>query len=220
MVTDGRVPVLVLTGPVGVGKTSVGAAIAAQLAAAESPYAFVDADALRRYGPTPPDDPFGERVGLRNLGAVWATFREAGTERLVLADVVESGEKVDAYRAAVPGAEIVVVRLRATPATLERRLRRRESGDDLAWHLRRAPELDRIMDRAGIGDLEVRTDGRPVGEIAAEVLRRTGWPGGPPDPAAAGEDARRDRSSSATAPAPAAATGSPKTRGSEPSSGA
>src|SRR5262249_61706751 len=134
-----------LTGPVGVGKTSAGAAVAGRLATAGTSYAFVDADALRWYGPTPHDDPFGERVGLSNLAAVWATFREAGTERLVLADVVESGAKVDGYRAAIPGAEIVVARLRATLVTLEGRLRGRESGDDLAWHLPRAPELEPLL---------------------------------------------------------------------------
>jgi hypothetical protein len=94
---------------------------------------------------------------------------------LVVADVVESEEKVAGYRSAVPGADIAVVRLRATPATLESRLRRRERGADLAWYLHRGPELVAIMERAGIGDILVDTDDRSVGEIAAEVLRRSGW---------------------------------------------
>ena len=188
---------LVLTGPVGVGKTSVGAAVGARLAAADTPYAFVDADALRRYGPTPPDDPFGERVGLRNLAAVWATFGEAGTERLVLADVVESGEKVDGYREAVPGAEIVVVRLRANTATLERRLRGRESRDDLAWHLRRAPELDRIMDRAGVGIWRCTPTGARWTRSPPRYCAAAGGPAGRPRPAgppgATAPRARSDR---------------------------
>lgn len=175
MVEVESVPVLVITGPVGVGKTSVAAEIGRRLAAAAVPHAVVDADALRGYAPKPADDPFGERVGLRNLAAVWAVFREAGAARLVLADVVGVTDRIEAYRTAVPGAAVVVVRLLAGPVTLETRLRRREITPDLAWYLRRAPELVGIMERAGIGDVLVATDGRSVGEVAEEILARSGW---------------------------------------------
>ncbi|MGH2350730.1 MAG: hypothetical protein ACRDJN_03840 [Chloroflexota bacterium] len=84
-----RVPVLLLTGPVRAGKTSVAGEVSARLEQASIPHAVVDMDALRWCYPHPPDDPFGdEQVGLPNLAAVWSNFRAAGATRLVLAHVV------------------------------------------------------------------------------------------------------------------------------------
>lgn len=114
---------------------------------------------------------------------MWAVFRAAGMARLVLADVVESSEKVAGYRVAVPGADVLVVRHLANRATLEARLRRREAGPELAWYLRRAPELIDFMERAWIGDLLVDTDGRSVGEVAEDVVMRSGWLPAPATPA-------------------------------------
>lgn len=176
---DGAVPLLVLTGPCGVGKTAVLHAAAERAAAAGAPHAAVDMDALRACYPAPPADPFHTALGLRNLAAVWANYRGAGARRLLLADVVERAADVDAYRLAVPGARPLVVGLRAEPATLAARLQRRETGAALAWHVRRAAELAEVMARESVADLWIETDGRAPAEVAAEVLARAGWPGAP-----------------------------------------
>ena len=170
-----RVPVLLITGPVGAGKTSVAGEISDLLGEAGMPNAFVDVDALRWSYPSPPDDPFRTRLALRNLAAVWPNFRAEGAERLILADVLEDRADLAGYEAAVPGAIITVVRLRATVATLQERVRGREQGFGLAWHLHRAAELAAQMDRDRLEDLLVETDGKSLNALANEIFARTGW---------------------------------------------
>lgn len=170
------VPVLLITGPVGVGKTTVAGEVSALLARAGVAHALVDIDGLSECYPPPPGDPFNEELALRNLAAVWVNYRATGAERLVLARVLESRAELERYRAAVPGAAIQVVRLRASVDTLTGRVQRREVGAGLAWHVARAAELAAQMDRDQVEDVVIETDGRPVAAVARDVLARTGWP--------------------------------------------
>lgn len=168
------VPVLVITGTVGVGKTTTGVAISEILDQQGIAHALIDQDMLRWSSPRPVDDPFNIAVGLRNLAAVWANYRAAGTERLILVDVVETGDELDGYHAAIPDATIQVVRLTASLPAILRRLEGRESEASLAWHQRRAPELIAIMDRNQVG-VKVDTEDRTSSDVANEILRRAGW---------------------------------------------
>ena len=115
--------VLVVTGPVGVGKTSVAMAASEALDRAGIAHCLIDLDWLRWCHPSPQDDPFHIALGLRNLAAVWREYRSEGARYLLLVDVVEQqAEQVAAYRTAVPGADVLVVRLRASSPTIHRRL--------------------------------------------------------------------------------------------------
>jgi adenylylsulfate kinase-like enzyme len=169
------IPVLVLTGPICVGKTTVAAEVSEGLDAAGIAHAIVDIDSLRWCYPRPSNDPFRVALAMRNLAAVWANFRGAGATRLIVADVVEARDHLDRYRVAVPGAEIVVVRLTASLSTLTLRVQRREQGLGLARHLQRVSELANLMERTAVEDILVPVDGKTVGEIAREVLMRTRW---------------------------------------------
>lgn len=170
-----RIPVLVVTGPVGVGKTTIAGDISALLADASIPHACVDVDALRDAWPAPPGDRFNTALGLKNLTAIWRNFRAAGAERAVLADVVERRGDLDGYRAAIPGAEVTLVRLRAPVAILQARVSQREAGAGREWHLLRAAELAEQMDRDALEDILIETDGRTPEAIAHEILARSGW---------------------------------------------
>ncbi len=170
-----RVPVLVVTGPVGVGKTTVASAVADELERREISHAVFDVDWLAHAWPAPPDDPFNTRLVYRNLTDVCRNAREAGAGRIVLAYVIEDAAGRDAIAACIPGADLVVVRLTVDPATNVERLRGRESEATIAWYLGRAPELEGIMVANGVGDHVVATDGRTPAEVAGEVLRVIGW---------------------------------------------
>ncbi len=169
------IPVLIVTGPVGAGKTTVAAAISAELERRAVAHAWVDVDQLAQCFPRPVDDPFHGRLVTRNLADLARNFREAGAGRLILPYVIEDAAGRAAIASAIPGGELTVVRLTVRPETVAARLRGRESGESLAWHLRRAPELTGIMERNGVGDLVVETDGRTPEELAVEILRLVGW---------------------------------------------
>jgi len=185
------IPVLLIIGPLGVGKTTVLEAVEYRLRSAGVPFAALDLDALTQaYPPAPGDDPYRSGLMFANLAAVWRNFQLAGATRLVCAYVVESRDELDRYRAAIPGAAITVVRLRGSDETVQARLSGRITQGDPAsgdvpkevrerrtrWSAR-SRELAAAMDRARLEDALVETEGRDVHTIAAEVLRSTGWPG-------------------------------------------
>lgn len=175
MAAESAIPLLIITGPVGVGKTTVAYEVSKLLEAADLPHACIDMDTLRSCYPAPPGDRFNVALGLRNLAAVWANCRAVGAAYLIVADVIESREELQGYCEAVPGAAISVVRLRATLGTLTGRVTQREVGSGHDWHLLRAAELATQMDRDQVEDAVVETDGRTVAAIAREIVERSGW---------------------------------------------
>jgi adenylylsulfate kinase-like enzyme len=167
---DERTRVLVITGPVGVGKTSTAIAIGEELKRAGEAFAVIDVDWLRWAGPAPLDDRFNSRLGHRNLAAVAANFRVAGARWMICADVIETEADRAAYQASIPNATLTIVRLHAPIEELHRRLEGRERGDDLIWHKGRAIELSALMDDRAVEDLLIDTDGRSIEAVAHDIL--------------------------------------------------
>lgn len=173
--TSATIPVLILTGPVGVGKTTVAGEISNLLDDLEISHAVIDMDWLRWCYPSPERDPFHTALGLQNLAAVWANYRAAGAGRLILVDIVEARSEIASYYEAIPGAKILVVRLHALIPTILQRLEGRESGASLAWHQRRAVELVEQWEKQPVEDLLVDTDGKTPIEVARDVRAKAGW---------------------------------------------
>lgn len=139
-----------VTGTVGVGKTTVGHEVARQAAGGGVPAAFLDLDGLSRLWPAPGGDPFNTELILTNARSLVGNYRAAGAQLLVLAWVVVDAHGLAALADAV-GAPVDAVRLTAPAPVVAARLRRRHQGpeaDGLAWHLHRAPELAGIQDHA------------------------------------------------------------------------
>ncbi len=160
--------VIVVTGPVGVGKTSVAWEMTEVLEERGVPFGFFDPDAIH-FRPVPDDDPFGYRVWSAALATTWPLM---GVDRLLVPLVIEDREEAERL---IPDAELTIVRLTAQPETLEERIRRREIGAGLDWHLRRARELDAHWRENPVEDFLIDTEGRAVRDLAAEVLTRSGW---------------------------------------------
>jgi chloramphenicol 3-O-phosphotransferase len=163
-----------LTGPVGAGKTVVANEVATLLRERRQPHALVDLAVIGTCWPAPLDDPWHELLSHRNLACMWGNFAAAGAQRLILCRVLENRSLLRRVEAAVPGADITLVRLRAPLQVLHDRLRRREAGDP-SWFLDAATALHTSMEQAGLADHVVDNAARPVGEVAQEVLRVAGW---------------------------------------------
>jgi len=168
------VPVLLITGPVGVGKSTVAAEAARLLREANIRHALVDLAWIEQCWPVPADDPWNERLTHRNLACLWANFRQAGAGRLILVRVLEARSLLRHVAEAVPGAEITVVRLRAPLAVLHARIRSREASDP-SWFLGGATHTAKVLEQARVEDHLVDNQDRPVAVVAEEVLRLAGW---------------------------------------------
>jgi predicted kinase len=105
---------------------------------------------------------------------MWLNFRAVGVERLIVTRVLESRSLIRHLTDAVPGAEVVVVRLRAPLAVVQARIRER-NGDHAEWFLDAAEHLVPAMDAQAVEDYLIDNSALSIDQTAREVLRVTGW---------------------------------------------
>ncbi len=172
-VTNDSLPLLWLSGPTGVGKSTVGWEVFAQLSRTGVTTAFVDADQISLCYPMPED--LTHRLRARNLAAMWPHFRQEGVQCLILAGFVDTPEEVREYTALLPGAAFTVCRLRVDSAELKERFLMR------GWrpHLVQEAVIEaEALERSNYADVCVDTGGLGVSEAARLVCERVGgWPG-------------------------------------------
>lgn len=158
---------VIITGPVGSGKSSTAKALAELLEHNNVSCALIDMDAIRWFHPTPEGDPFGTEVGFLHLRIMANTYRSLGIPLLILADVIETGDQ--GHRDAIPDYPVVTVRLDVAFNQLRDRLEAREVPSQVPWHLERAQELQHTMEQKGIGDHVLSVEDESVEEIAAKI---------------------------------------------------
>ena len=168
-----KIPILIISGPVGVGKTTIGEEVSTILVGRGIPHSFIDMDGLAETYPR--KDRFGTELALKNLQDVWTNCAEAGSRNLILPTVIESLEDVKSIRQAIAGAAPVVCRLRAGDETLIERVTKREIGSGLDWHQTRSLELAKSLDQNGPADFVVETDNRSIIDIADEIVAKVEW---------------------------------------------
>lgn len=168
-----EIPTVVwISGTVGVGKTSVAEGMSEILKRNQIPHAFIDRDALSNSWPQ--RGPFNEEVAKKNVETVCANFRQAGAERLIVAGVIDNADDLEWYKAALDP-DMVLVRIKASPEARASRLRSRNTGASLEWHLYRTRELDAILDQASLESFSVENEGRAGSEVAQEILEKVNW---------------------------------------------
>ena len=172
MFPEQAIPVIVITGTVGAGKSTVMREMSEALQARGIRHAGIDQSYLRWVYPAPDGDRFAAQLGFRNLAAIWPNLREVGLGCVLVADVVEQPSQFAQYETAMPGTAATVVRLVVPIPLILARLEERETGASLAWSQHRAPELHGIQERANVGDVVIDVGQRSPGEVAEEIMQK------------------------------------------------
>lgn len=164
---SGPVEVLLVSGPAGVGKTSVAFEVSLGLQRRAVPHALIDTDELDRLYPVPDDQ---DVLAEGNLAAVWDGFARRGCRRLVLAGVwLHRASQRRWVERAVPGARVTAVRLMASDATIEARVRRREMGSGAADQLGRSLHQASVMASDADDAIVLTTDDLGIVVVAARL---------------------------------------------------
>ncbi|MDQ3962843.1 MAG: hypothetical protein M3277_02870 [Actinomycetota bacterium] len=173
---NASVPVLVVTGTIGVGKTAIAMTMSEILHDRGIRHGLLEVDWLGEVFPAPyPDDPYSTRFAMKNLAAIWPHYLDVGITRAIVTMTIENQQELDDLKAALPSGEVIVVRLEASPETRAERIKRRELGTLLDHFLAKTGPLAQHMERFEIGDLVVQNDNQSPQAVANEILRRVGW---------------------------------------------
>ncbi|WP_117192531.1 AAA family ATPase [Rhizobium terrae] len=180
---EDQVEILLLTGPAGVGKSTLSWEISARLAEAGIAHAAIETDELDRVFPRPSRQdlerlaPGTIDISALNLKAIWSVYRELKQTRLIMSGVMMHLAFDRRWiTSAIPNAKIIVVRLMATEESIADRLARRETEDGLDAQFQRSlRQLNHMTTETGGDMLRIHTDGRSVSEIALDILANLDW---------------------------------------------
>jgi hypothetical protein len=163
---------LFIGGRSGVGKSSVGNEMHAQLSAAGVKHCLIEGDNLDLAYPPP----WEHNLAERNLAAMWGNYRALGYRRMIYTNTVSVRFTGRLAAAMGDSPRIIAVLLTAGDATARQRLARREIGTALQQHVERSDRAARELDQLSPPWVHrIPTDGRPVAEVAAELIALTGW---------------------------------------------
>jgi type II secretory pathway predicted ATPase ExeA len=167
--------VLVITGSMGSGKTTMMGEVSDLLAMRGTVHAAIDIDAFGNV-----HDPAGAidlaAMAYRNVAAAVRNYAAEGVTTLVMAGAIETRAELAQLRGAVGATDLVVCRLRAPLAIMQQRVRAREPGIWQQKYVDRVAVLEEALDHAALEDVSVVNDGsRPVTNVAREILQRAGW---------------------------------------------
>ncbi|RYH00737.1 hypothetical protein EU805_16960 [Salipiger sp. IMCC34102] len=166
---------LLISGPVGVGKTSVAGAVSSLLQEENVPHTFIDLDALTYTYPRIETDPFNSSLALEILTAMWANCRKRGSKNLVIARVIEKRSDAEAIADAVNIYNPVLCRLTASASTLKERIRMRKAGSNISWQENRSIQLSTAMEKSKIEDFCISTQDRSITDIVMEINQFMTW---------------------------------------------
>jgi hypothetical protein len=164
---------LIITGSMGSGKTTVLSEASDILVVRKIPHASIDLDALGTVHL--PISVEQKQLMYRNLQSVWENYAQVGLRRLLLARAIEDQAELECCRNAVSGSKVVVCRLTASLKIMQDRVQSREIGTLQDNYVARVTELNAILDRAHLEDFSLPNENRAVSDVANEMLVRAGW---------------------------------------------
>ena len=167
---------LLIGGRSGVGKTAVAAEVHRQLSEHGVHHAWIEGDNLDMAFPVPWQQ--GYALAEANLAAMWSNYRDHGYTRLlyvntasVLAPVIE-----ELTTAMGDAPKVTGVLLTSSDEVAEQRLAQREVGGGLDYAVGRSSEAALGLEAEAPKEItRVDTDGRTVADVAADIIRLSGW---------------------------------------------
>lgn len=163
---------LIITGSMGSGKTSVLGEASDLLAGRHIIHAAIDLDAL---GLAHIDSGETKTVMYRNLQCVCRNYAALDVKRLLVARAIEDRAELELCCGIVSATNMVVCRLVASIETMEERVSMREPGVAHQNYVDRVAELNAILDRERLEDFIVSSENRSVTEVAEEMLIKARW---------------------------------------------
>ena len=164
---------LIITGTMGAGKSSVLGEASDILARNHIAHAAIDVDALG-LAQLPSGDG-NDTLMYRNLRSVCNNYASVGVMRFLLARALEDRVELDLCRSIVAAKSTLVCRLTASIELMEQRVKVRESGIAQPEYVARVAELSGVLDRARLENFTISNESRPLTEVATEMLVRAGW---------------------------------------------
>ena len=168
--------VLLIGGRAGVGKSTAGWEVSAQLRDAGVGHALVEGDNLDQIFPAPAGDPDRSAITEANLAVMWRNYAALGCRRLVYTNTVSVLESDLIDRAVGGGVRITSVLLTAGDDMARRRLGQREVGSQLEAHVLRGAKMAAHLEAvAPAGVHRIGTDGRAAVDVARAIIDLAGW---------------------------------------------
>ena len=164
---------LIITGTMGSGKTSVLGEASDILAQRQIAHAAIDVDALGLAHL--PSGACNDAVMYGNLQSVCKNYAALGVRRFILARAMEDGAQLERCRDIVPATNTAVCRLTAGIAAMKQRVKMRETGVSQREYVARVAKLNVILDRARLEDFIVTNENRSLTDVALEMLIKAGW---------------------------------------------
>jgi predicted kinase len=170
-----NVPVVVITGTIGAGKSTIAGVASEILHARDIRHGLIEVDNFGGVYPSPdPHDPFNNEFTMRNIATLWPAYLDAGITRAIVTMTLEDHDATDELLAALASPPATVVRLDASQETREERIKRREFGDLREVFLERTGFLAEKMASGGIGDIVLTNEEEPR-LVATRLLEELGW---------------------------------------------
>ena len=164
---------LIITGTMGSGKTTVLAEASDILALRHIMHAAIDLDALG-LGHFPAAAS-SDGMMYRNLQSVCKNYASHDVNRLLLARAIENRAELELCRRVVSATNTVICRLTASIEAIQQRVQMRELGVLQREYVARVAELNAILDRARLEDFIITTENRSPTDTARETLVKAGW---------------------------------------------